>query len=120
MFPDKAPHALRSPGKQGRLPKSHKHPSPSSFPWKTPSKSRCPQPTSLKTQVPVQRVVKQAGKGALKAGVTEVCNIPMSPEEISDERVMTHCLLCKTRDHPMHPACPKEMFLHRISPDAGG
>lgn len=28
MFPDKPPHTLHAPGKQGRLPKSRGHPSP--------------------------------------------------------------------------------------------
>ncbi|TRZ13408.1 hypothetical protein HGM15179_013711 [Zosterops borbonicus] len=96
MFPDKAPHTLCSPGKQGRLPKSPEHPSPSSFQWETPLKSGCgcPQFTSLKTQVAVKMVVKQAGKGASRADMTEVCDVLMSPEKISDEKVMTHCLLC--------------------------
>lgn len=61
--------------------------------------------------------MKRAGKG--HRGQTEVSDILMSPEK-SDEGVMTHCLLCKTQDYVMHPACLKEMFLHRVSLDAGG
>lgn len=51
--------------------------------------------------------------------MTQGWSVLMSPEEISDERAVIHCLLCKTHRHPVHPECPKERFLHRISPDDG-